>query len=386
MISMRYTRKERPFMIATYQSADEPSQSSIQPSTHTFQLSHEERRRIQHLHLSLLSALRGVHRFMTMEGVRIVGSAAQQEAEAVRSELRIGIPDILVDMTDIPVFLTTEIVFDADRHPYIVSINAHSARHWDAIVRHTEGRALIQAIRERSVSNQLIIIKRPYGEHPYPALARALTDAGMTTTAQTMKEVADQAETYATQKDGMASKPCILELPMTQGNTPTRRLIQRNADIVLQPFTHLSSQHILALLSHPRHSAVRDALIVKYPFCITDLAELRAVIPETLPLSAKGIPRNYLIKKAGPLTTQRVRKTYGSYTAEEIAASTATSVAQRPIQPLIVLFPHERISCPFRIIATSYGGRLLDMIGVAQTPTNGHPAQNLAVNINTASL
>lgn len=369
-------------MVHPYQApySHEPSQPSIPSPLQTFELSADEYRNIERLHLSLLRTLRRLHEISFGEP-RVVGDLAAPKA--IRDLLCADAPKPLVEPLGTPLFLTTEIILDEDRDPYIVSVDAHSARHWENLIAFDERNAkdLVEAIWDQLHGRPLMIIVEARVCRCYPTLSTVLQEEGATVIRRNMREAARLAEKALAQPDEPHAQPCIIEYPFMRGKKRQRRAIAKGADAIIQPFVHLSDQRILALLSRPMPEGVRDTIAIDEESC-SDLDRVRTSIPDTRIVSAdEEIPENYVIKFASPLTSQRVLGTVGEIRPAYLSILARKTVAQQAV-PCKKMHVHGHGDCPLRLIVASYGGSILSMIGIARIPANGQPSRDLAVRIN----
>lgn len=354
---------------------------SKQPTAPTNQALHLPTEAIEHLrrsHRLLHVTLRRLHEFLTQANE--IPDAQQHRAKQIRSSLLAGFSHDLLPR-HIPVFMTTETIFDAQHRPYIVSINCHAPRHWDTLARETETgetalttmQHVIDAIKCRTDDVRPVkIITDSSRRSRFPHLENRIHQAGLDTYSCTMKEAASPQEQIAT-------KQLILDLPLLQGTKGDRKSILKDSSIIIEPFAHLSSQSVLAILTDPEH---RD-FIEEHLLHGGSLGHLRAYLPDTVPLAHAGIRRiedSYVVKNALPLSSQRTLGRFGQINPGELRRQRHAGIAQEAIESNRILVPTYGTG-PFRCISISYGGNLLAAFGIVRIPANGIPAHDISVKI-----
>lgn len=393
-IGTRFNPKGNP-MVEPYRTRyDAPSQSPIISSPQTLDLSEEMWRDIQKAHSLLHITLRGAHKLALGQYPQGMHQATQDLVEPMRNQILTGVPCIDHAPNHIPVFMTTEIVLgqrkradneykDADAHPYIVSINAHSIRHWELIARQaayhtteiTNPKEILDAIESRIDQDYAITtIRERQQRDPHPNLTNAIERRGYEMRHQDTYEVMDMIR----QKKAVH----LLDLPMLEGTKGRRSSIKKKARIVVEPFVHLSSQFLIALLSNAENEPIQDILMSGLLFNGASPLSIRQYLPKTYRLHQKGIPLDYIVKRALPLAAQRSQGTYGNLPSSEIARHANTSVAQEPIVSIAREMPGSHKPCPLRLIFVSYGGLIKAGVAVVRLPANGSPERDVTVSIN----
>lgn len=368
-------------MVHPYQETytSEPSHPSTPSPLQTFEISANEYENIERLQLSLLRTLRRLHEISIGEP-RVVSDLTAPKA--IQDLLRAGAPEPPAEPVGTPLFLTTEIILDEERNPYIVSVDAHSARHWENLIAFDKQyeNKLIEAIQDWLEERPLTIIVDARIRRCYPTIGTVLQAKGATVIRRNIKETARRAEHALAQPDEPRARPCIIEYPFMRGKKHDRRAIAKGANMIIQPFAHLSDQRILALLSGSMPKSVRDAIAINEESC-SDLDRVRVSIPDTRIVSAnEEIPEGYVIKCADPLTSQRVFGTVEEIRPAYLSMLTRKVVAQRTI-PCTKMHVHGHGDCLLRLIVASYGGNVLSMIGIARIPANGRPSRDFPVQI-----
>ena len=251
-------------MVHPYQEpySHEPSHPSIPSPLQTFELSADEYGNIERLHLSLLRTLRRLHEISIGEP-RVVSDLTAPKT--IQDLLRAGAPEPPAEPVGTPLFLTTEIILDEERNPYIVSVDAHSARHWENLIAFDKQyeNKLIEAIQDWLEERPLTIIVDARIRRCYPTIGTVLQAKGATVIRRNIKETARRAERALAQPDEPRTRPCIIEYPFMRGKKRDRNAIAKGADMVIQPFAHLSDQRILALLSGSMPENVRRAITIE---------------------------------------------------------------------------------------------------------------------------
>lgn len=363
-------------MVEPYQSRYEAlSQQPTIPTNQTLHLPKEALDHLERSHSLLHIALRGIHEFLT-QGMEIPNEE-QEIAEQIRSTLLVGSSHHLLPRHT-PVFMTAETVFDADDHPYIVSINCHAPRHWDILAHETRSgetalttmRNIIEVIRSRTHDGRAIkTITDPNGRSRFPNLEHALNQAGLKTDPCTIKEAASDQHTNI--------KQLVLDLPLLQGTKKDRKSILDHSSIIIEPFAHLSSQSVLAVLTDPRY----HDFISEWILHGSSPDHLRTYLPDTIPLGqSRPIENSYIVKHASPLSSQRTLGRYGQISREELERQRHAGIAQQAITPKQVHVPAHGIG-PFRCISVSYAGHLIAAFGVVRMPANGSPSHDISVKI-----
>lgn len=298
----------------------------------------------------------------------------------IRERLMTGASHYLIPH-HIPVFMTTEIVFDEHQHPFIVSVNSHAPRHWDAIAQEAERgttaltnmQNIAEAVQSRVDGDRTIrIISNDTELSQYAHLERGLRAAGISAQRCSIKEIASTPETR--------QKHVALHLPLLLGTKGNRKAALDRTTFVIEPFAYLSSQFLFSMLTDPHYQKAVEEHILQGG---GSFESLRAYLPKTIALSdakRQHLPGSYLIKRALPLSSQRTLGTYGSLNPYELNRHRETSIAQEAIAPSNVYVPQYGTG-PFRCITVSYGGEILAMLGIIRLPANGSPARDVSIKI-----
>lgn len=357
-----------------------PSKQPIISSAQTLSLSTKELEQLQGIHSLLHFTLRNIHEFLVENPESSLSKEERIIAARIRKQLLTGISSDLLPK-HIPSFLTTEIVFDAEHHPYVVSVNGHSTRHWDVIAQEAQSGTtalttvshLIEAIRSRADDRQPIrILTDPSGSPRLQFLENQLNEAGISVLRYSIKDAAVWT------LDPSAPKQTILDLPMLQGTKGNRKAVLANATVILEPFTHLSSQFLFSILTDPTYREFVSNRILHG--ASTD--HLGGYLPRTVSLN-EGMQRadpTDLIKRGLPLSSQRTLGSKESFNPTELERHRHTYVAQQKIAPKTAYVPNHGIG-PFRCIVVSYGGIVVAAVGIVRLFADDSPERDITMKI-----
>lgn len=360
-------------MVEHYQEREiAPSKQQITTSSRSFGFTPIEFQTLRETHQLLFRALDNVHRYVYSSDSYGHGGTAQM----IRQSILQYAPSLEYGGRS-PSFVTTEVVLDTNRQPYIVGINAHSARHWDVLAgigrtihaSITSTPRLIQTIRERLQGQEIVIIG-DVNQPRYSNLAKALVRYGLNIRYQSL----DETEQRLT-KDWQL----ILELPMMQGRKQKCRAIHHGASFAIEPFSHLSGQFVLSFLSNADANVAISDILQQRILDLDSLFALQRRIPKTFSLASSSIPPNALIKSALPLSTQR--KICRLNSDMDLESRLYSYVAQERLDQLSIELPNERQQCPIRFYFVSYRGELVTGMAIAHVPANGHPSKDVALDL-----
>ena len=352
-----------------------PSQRHLVSSDRSFLLRPHEYERLSEIHAALDRALQGLHRYVTGHDQYGYAGAAQR----IRSRM-VGPLPLLEYAGRMPTFVTTEFVLDVHRQPHLVSVNAHSARHWDAIVAVSRDASsalsasrLIQAIAGRFKGWDLVHIE----EAPHaraPQLMRALMDQGVRIRSRTLDEAMRQSS---------KEWQCMFDLPLSAGRAQIREQIYRRSSFTIEPCVHLSHQSMLTLLCETERDVAVSDIVRNRIIDAETLAQLQSCVAKTYSIASTSLPTNAVMKSALPMSVQRCLSRSDVNEQMRNTELLEAYVAQERIEPLHVSIPSAHEPCPVRLICVSYRGELLTGMAVARIPSNGQPARDVPLELGT---
>lgn len=364
-------------MVEHYSPREEvPSKPKIVTSDRSFSIDRAEFQHLRRVHKALYLASKRVRRLIC-SGVSNQHSSLHPDIQMILAGL--DARHMAFDGRD-ATFMTTEVVMDKDRRPYIVSIDAHSARHWDSIVglsrightSLTRSDLLIEAIRKHFSGQELVFIRDSHNRIRYPNFSNALIRQGATVKHRTLSE---------TNEETLNSWQCILELPFMQARKKLCRKLHEKASFLIEPFLHFSSQRMLALLSDEGcYRVIDDYRSIEAP-TMDDFAALQRAIPRTYLMGSPSIPMDARVKLSAPLASQRCIGRYDAVPSIQLLRGARGMVAQESINPYCIEIPKGHSKCPLRLILVSYRGEVLAGVGIAQVPANGVPTREVFVDI-----
>lgn len=325
-----------------------------------FKVTEKEHVRLCKLHNRLYRILNATHRMLGSDVLlRRTGTG-----EWIRNFLKN--PDhhaLKGDGRDVT-FMTTEIVLDQHRNPFIVSVDAHSARHWDDIAllsrenigNLTSAHQFVEAIGMHFQDRELVIVRDSQGCERYSGLCRMLNRSGISVIHRTASEVENELE---------HSWQCLLELPFMQVRKQRRQRMYERASFLIQPHAYLSSQRVLAMLGREEcYDALADA---SHPsFTREEFQKVQRAIPRTQLMERDTeVDPDRLVKLSAPLTSQCCIGSYQAVSPMEISRRANGMVAQERIRPFTMFVPALGSMLPVRLILISYRGSILTGIAIA---------------------